>query len=203
MTTTESALNTDRMLAHLLLPVLPHTSTEKDLPVLQCVHFERVDGVLSVVATDRYSMICSSIPDPGPDVTLDVHIDAFAALAQVLRAAARRKAPKPGSFSLTADGLTVHTDGASYGFTQARDDHGPIVYLKWRPVLQGGLDTPASKELVGVSLLLAKFALIDDNEMVRVRMSKDNRPMVITPYQPDRRYPLTYTGLLMPVRTES
>lgn len=63
---------TTRELHGLIAPVLPHVSTDPELPLLNALHIEIASDVLYCAATDRYTMAVTrhALDDPADDVTI-------------------------------------------------------------------------------------------------------------------------------------
>lgn len=139
---------TTRELHGLVVPVLPHASTDAELPQINCVHLQIRSGVLYAVATDRFTMAATRHPlfDPADD--LDVTLDrADIAAALKLFTFSKDddprltlvvdKVPVPISGHRTIDSLGLRIDGEDGTRLVLHDRSLPDVkpFAKWQELI--------------------------------------------------------------------
>jgi hypothetical protein len=202
----EPMLRTTRQLAHLLLPLAPHVSTDEALPVLHHLQFRREAGQLQVTATDRYTLLTVTVDDPGPDVEVLVAASDFAELGKVLRAALRYESTsKPVHLGVFEAGVAVKigkaepvTYPAAQGFT----------YPKHR-IMHARYENPDEEDsavrpfdLAINARYVGRFAELHDEGKVEMVWRGPNvtAPILVRPLDPENRYPIAYRGLIMPIR---
>lgn len=102
---------TTRDLHQLIAPVLPHASTDGELPALNCVHLQVTGHVLYAVATDRYTLAATRHPIDGFAEATTVDIDRTdAAAALKLFTFSKDEDPK---LTLIIDTVAVPVSGLS------------------------------------------------------------------------------------------
>jgi hypothetical protein len=111
-----SALALDRMLQ----AALPHAGTDEDLPVLMGVHLSVADGLLTLAATDRYTMLRERRPvsQTCDDFTFLLRAEDASSLRVLLKSVlrglkdeARDEEPCDLALELTDDGPTLRVLG--------------------------------------------------------------------------------------------
>jgi hypothetical protein len=152
---------TTRELHELVAPVLPHASTDKELPELGVIRLEALGSVVYAVATDRYTMAATRhrIFDDVDDVTISIDRSDAAAMLKLFK---YTKDEDP-QLRLIIDKvpIPVHDRGGSVnglGLTVQSEDgnklilhgHADEVLAAWRKRLGGIIhreQTPASPAL--------------------------------------------------------
>lgn len=169
---------TTREWHELIKPVLPHTSTDKELPELGVVRIEAAERAVYAVATDRYTMGAERHPleDAGEPMQ-PVHIDAREAAA-TLRLFTFSKDNDPllhitidtvpvpvtvvgQSRSVNAMGVTLHRDDGTRLAMHDRRDPSRDPLSGWRKAIGTSLHREGARSIDGLDLsgyALARWA---------------------------------------------
>lgn len=179
-----------RELERSIARVKPFAHADELLPVINSIVFEYRSGVLSVFATDRFTMGCSIIEhtadadDLPDDFTVVVRLGEL----PLLMAAVKRGSAGGHAVITHKDGRIV-TDGVSVG-DPALIDSLP----KWRNILATAAreaGTPDINSAISMNpVYLQRFARIKPTPTLSV--STPSKPIVVTS--------VDFIGLLMPVR---
>jgi hypothetical protein len=140
----------------LLVPVLPHASVDKTLPVLNAVRIEVANDALLAIATDRYTVAITRRPldEPHPDAAITIPRREAAAM---LRMFPHSRDDDPG---LTLDiGDTLRIDSETENRLTIQPvvaepgelDPGYLGYPRWRKLIGKYLHRDA-EGVTGVSL---------------------------------------------------
>lgn len=139
---------TTRELHGLIAPVIPHASTDAELPQLNTVHLQVRGNVLYAVATDRFTMAATRLALHDPVDDFDVTIDRADAAAMLRLFTFSKeddpnltliidKFPIPISPGTTLDGLGLRIDGED-GTRLVLHDRGAAdvkPFAKWQELI--------------------------------------------------------------------
>lgn len=136
----------------LLAPVLPHAATDKERPELGVVHLEARDGVLSAVASDRFTLGATRHPAPDTDdFTLTIERTDADNLLRIFKHTKKtdphlvivvEEMPVPADTG-TAITLGIRIDSETGKRHVVQDqEHVDAIFSKWRSILARVLARP-------------------------------------------------------------
>lgn len=162
----------------LIAPVLPHASTDAELPELNAIRVEAADGVLYAVGTDRYTLGVSRhvLAEPCDDLVIHVDREDAATMLRLfgytkdddppLRVTVD-KVPLPVKLAghpatVTQLGMTIdREDGTRLVLHDKRNPMHPNAMASWRKWLTAAVSRdlrPAAPVLLLTPKLLARWA---------------------------------------------
>lgn len=169
---------TTREWHELVKPVLPHASSDKELPELGVLRIEATWEALYAVATDRYTLAAERVPLGGKgEPTQPVHVDAKEAAATLKFFTFSKDFDPPLHVtidtvtvpveivgqprSVRAMGITLHRDdGAKLAMHDHRDPSTDPM-TSWRKMLRQALTRPSAGTVDGLDMFgwqLARWA---------------------------------------------
>jgi hypothetical protein len=199
----------------LLVPVLPHASTEKDdFRGLNVVRFETHDGVLNTVATDKFTLAAHRHPlgEPVDDFAVSISREHVANLLKTFKHTSKRDP----QLTIILDDMTIPGEGQGpgirvdsedgvrmvYGAARLGGEHAP--FLDWRGFLAKAMArplAPAGPMLQASGQLMARWAKASAyGAPLRLLIAEDEQLLDGT----RRAHPIVVLagdtiGLLMPV----
>lgn len=175
---------THTALAELVLPVLPHASTEKYGPsVLECVQFHTAGGYLTAMATDRYTVAACRMP-VAADVSFNALVPAQQVKALLVMFKPHRNMTGELTLTVTEHG-TLQAEGPGALFGKATIEYA-LDHGQFPKVASIFAEMANATELDGGAVglnphLLAKFQHATRNAMpIQVRPTTPNRPVFVT-----------------------
>lgn len=161
-------------LHNLLAPVLPHASSDKDLPELAVVRLEARDGVLHAIATDRYTLAAArhTLRDFVEDFALTLDRADAQAVLRLFRHTKnedpdlhvivdRMPVPVDTGTSPLAMGIRIEAPDGKRLTLHDRAHDIPAPLDNWRRLLAAAMDRPLTPVTPAVGLAgpaLAKWA---------------------------------------------